>query len=173
MKSSPSVIHNGGDCPPRKGPRAPGRAGFSLIEVLLALVIFTAAAVGLTEAFVNTLTTLDTLNVESDRQGVLRFIRSQILQEPDRDTMEKGGEIQTLDLGKARWDVEIEETEVADLFRVELSIELNPPEAKQSENYTDTLFLLRPTWSDPVDRSKIIAEARDRIESSRQKKGWW
>ncbi len=145
--------------------------GFTLIEVILAIAVLALGMTVLTAAFVNILQSLDTLRVEKDRQGVLRFIRSQVLREPDRKKFEKGGEIQTLDLGKARWEAEVEETTVADLFSVKLQIELSPPDTKEVERYEMRLYLLRPTWSDPSDRSQIIEKRREQLAEERLHRG--
>ncbi|MDX2110864.1 MAG: type II secretion system protein [Verrucomicrobiota bacterium] len=145
--------------------------GFTLIEVVLALMILGMAMVILTASFTNAMTALDSLRVESDRQGVLRFIRTQLLQIADREEFEKGGDIETLDLGKAKWSAKVEDTQVADLFHVFLEIELSPPDAKDSEKYNSELYILRPTWSDPVDRSKIMDERKRQIDDERLRNG--
>ncbi len=144
--------------------------GFSLIEVLLTLALLSVSLVMLSQAFTNTLISLDQLNVETDRQGVLRFVRAQILQINDRDEFEKGGEIETLDLGTAIWRAEVEETNVADLFKVFLEIELDPPNTKERrrELYKQEIHILRPTWSDPVERSTIIGDRKRLIEEERR-----
>lgn len=144
--------------------------GFSLIEVILTLVLLGAAMTILSQAFTNTLIGLDLLNVETDRQGVLRFVRAQVLQINDREEFEKGGEIETLDLGTAVWRAEVEETNVADLFKVYLEIELDPPNTKERlrERYKQEIHILRPTWSDPVKRSTIIGDRKRLIEDERR-----
>lgn len=140
------------------------------MEVLLALALLGMAIVGLTAAFTNTLVSLDQLNIENDRQGVLRFIRAQVLQINDRDEFEDGGEVETLDLGTAIWRAEVEETIVADLFKVYLEIELDPPDAKERrrELYKQQIHILRPTWSDPVERSTLIGDRRQLLEEERR-----
>lgn len=155
--------------------RRPGRAvrGFSLIEVLLALALAGMAFTVLNLAFANILTSLAALQVETDYQPVVRFVRTQVLLEPDREKLEEGGEIETLDFGTARWEAEVEEALVSDLFQLRLRIELNPPEAREPEVFQETILVLRPTWSDPVDRSKIFSENRDRLEKERLEKGVW
>lgn len=148
------------------------KGGFTLLEVTLALAIFSFAIVVLTQAFVNILMSLDAIKVASDREPTFRFIRTQVIQISDREELEQGGEIDTLDLGPAFWEVEIEQTEVLDLFRVDLRIELNPPELDAPLVREETLYLLRPTWSDPIDRSELKADAQDRLLLTRQQSDW-
>lgn len=152
--------------------KSPGRkAGFSLIEVVVAVAIAGIAFFMLTETFFNVLLTLESLESESDYQKDVRFVRREIIQIADRDELEDGGEITTLDLGEARWYATVEALDVVDLFRLELEIEFENPEGDPIE-YTETLYLLRPTWSDPIESSSILSEARDRIEEQNLRRDW-
>jgi prepilin-type N-terminal cleavage/methylation domain-containing protein len=147
------------------------RNGFSLIEVVVAVAIAGIAFFVLTETFFNVLLTLESLESESDYQKDVRFVRREIIQIADRDELEDGGEITTLDLGTAEWYAEIEALDVVDLFRVDLEIEFENPEGEPL-NYIETLYLLRPTWSDPIESSSILSEARDRIEEQNLRRDW-
>lgn len=145
--------------------------GFSLIEVVIAIAVAGIAFFVLTETFFNVLLTLDGLESESDYQKDVRFVRREIIQIADRDELEDGGEITTLDLGEAVWDVELEETEIVDLFRMDLLIEFDNPDGEPIE-YRESLFLLRPTWSDPIESSAILSDVRDRIEENNLRRDW-
>ena len=145
--------------------------GFSLIEVVIAIAIAGIAFFVLTETFFNVLLTLESLESESDYQKDVRFVRREIIQIADRDELEEGGEITTLDLGKAEWRVEVEALDVVDLFRVDLEIEFENPEGEPID-YSEVLYLLRPTWSDPIESSSILSEARDRIEEQNLRRDW-
>jgi prepilin-type N-terminal cleavage/methylation domain-containing protein len=145
--------------------------GFSLIEVVIAIAVAGIAFFVLTETFFNVLLTLDGLESESDYQKDVRFVRREIIQIADRDELEDGGEITTLDLGEAVWEVELEETEVVDLFTMDLLIEFENPDGSPIE-YRERLFLLRPTWSDPIESSAILSDVRDRIEENNLRRDW-
>lgn len=145
-------------------------SAFSLVEVLIAIAIAGIAFSVLTQTFVNILETLDSLEGQSDREKHIRFVRSQIIQESDRDTFEQGDSIETLDFGTAEWAAEIEATEVVDLFRVDLEIEFENPEADPF-TYREILYLLRPTWSD-FERSSILSDARSAIENANFDRDW-
>lgn len=146
-------------------------SGFSLIEVVIAIAIMGISFFLLTETFFNILLTLDSLEAQSDYQKDVRFVRREIIQIADREELEDGGEITTLDLGKAAWEVELEETEIVDLFKVDLLIEFENPGGEPLE-YRENLFLLRPTWSDPIESSAILADVRDRIERENLRRDW-
>lgn len=148
------------------------RSAFSLLEVVVAVAIAGIAFAALTQTFFNILLTLDDLESESDIQKDIRFVRRQVIQIQERETLEEGGEIETLDLGSAIWTAELEETTVVDLFRLELAVDFENPEGDDSINYNEVLFLLRPTWSDPIDSSEILAEAKDRIEEQARNRDW-
>lgn len=146
-------------------------SGFSLIEVVIAIAVAGISFFLLTETFFNILLTLDSLESQSDYQKDVRFVRREIIQIADREELEDGGEITTLDLGRAVWQVELEETEIVDLFQVDLSIEFENPEGEPIE-YREKLFLLRPTWSDPIESSAILSDVRDRIEEQNLRRDW-
>ncbi len=147
--------------------------GFTLIEVLLALVVFSFAIIYLTNAFVNTLLSLKAITEENEELTDLRFVRSQIIQEPDLKEFEKGGEIKTVNSGMAHWKGEVEWTGVLDLFKVDLTIELPQPEGRKPYTQAETLLLLRPSWSDsePGKRGQLKAEKQEQLEKTRASSG--
>lgn len=147
------------------------RDGFSLIEVVVAIALSGIAFFVLTQTFFNVLLTLESLESQSDYQKDVRFVRREIIQIADRDELEDGGEITTLDLGEAQWRVEIEETEIVDLFKVMLEIEFENPDGEPIE-YREILYLMRPTWSDPIESSAILSEVRDAILEENLKRDW-
>jgi len=151
--------------------KAESGRGFTLIEVVVAIALAGIAFIVLTETFFNVLLTLDRLESESDFEKDVRFVRRQVIQISDRDEFEDGGEITTLDLGTAEWLAEVEETETVDLFKVRLEIEFENPEGEPI-NYAELLYLLRPTWSDPIESSAILSEVRDRIENRNLYRDW-
>lgn len=148
-----------------------GRRGFSLVEVVIAIAIAGIAFIVLTETFFNVLLTLDSLEEETDFEKDIRFVRREIISLPDREQLEDGGTITTLDHGPADWEAQLEETDILDLFKLKLTITFAPPEADPLV-YEETLHLLRPTWSDPISSSGILAEAKDRIEEQKRGRDW-
>lgn len=149
----------------------PTAHGFSLIEIIIAIAIAGMAFVVLTQTFVYTLDALHGVRNEPHERPDLRFVRSQIILEQDRDSFENGGEIETLDIGTVRWEGIIEETAVVDLFRVELQLDIDLPDGERRDQ-RETLYLLRPTWSDPAERSILLDDARRELETERAFGNW-
>lgn len=147
------------------------RQAFTLVEALVALAIAGIAFAVLTASFANTLSALRLMSTEADRQADIRFVRSQAILEPDLQEFERGGDIETLDRGRASWRGEAEATDLPDLFRVRLFISLDNPDGRPIE-HEETLLLLRPTWSDPIERSQALSEIRDRLQDTRDSLQW-
>jgi prepilin-type N-terminal cleavage/methylation domain-containing protein len=148
------------------------RRGFSLIEVLAAIAIAGIAFFVLTETFFNTLLTLEKLESESSYEQELRFVRSQIVRIADRDEVEDGGTITTLAYGEVDWEAEIEETETVDLFRLSLFLDFENPDGDQSIEHEEAFLILRPTWSDPIERSTLLEDRKRDIEDDARSRDW-
>lgn len=153
---------------PPKGGTPTSSKGFSLIEVVISVAIFAMAATVLTSAFANALlarersASNDLLNLD------IRAVRMQLLLEANLEDAEDGDEMETLNSGEAAWEAVIEPTNVIDLFRVRLSINFSEPPEDLPAKYTETLYLLRPTWSDSGERSDLLQDKRDELEDTRQ-----
>jgi len=148
------------DCGCRRGRSV---VAFTLLEVLVALAIFAMAAVVLGATYVNALNAYNAASRHNEYDTDLRFVRAAVLTEPDRDKVEQGGD---LDLGsgkRAHWQADIASTETVDLFSVAWSCEINDPARREPYHATQTFLLLRPTWSDPVERTKLMDQAKLRI----------
>lgn len=162
----------------QESPVSPGkfatyRDGFTLVEVLVAIALFAIASAVLYESAMNGLLTLKALQRETEQFDDLRFVRNQILQEPDLDKFEEGGEVETLDSGTVRWEAIVEPTETLHLFRVDLTIEF-PAEKGSIEPriVQETLHVLRPTWSDPADATELLEDAREKVTNERADIDW-
>lgn len=140
---------------------------FSLIEVLIALAVFSMAATYLMATFVNALEArqrgLAPAHLEEDVQSV----RLQLLLEPKREDAEEGRSYETLHQGEARWRTNIEATNVVDLFKVQLEIEFSEPIHEDAKVYTEELYLLRPTWSESDERTELLADKKEALLDSR------
>ena len=151
------------------------RRGFTLLEVLLALALFAFSGLVLASAYVNILDSLDKVRLDQSLEDELALVRTQVLLQPELEAIEEGGEVPTLDHGMARWSAVVTPSErVADLFRVELAIELEgrarnekPALARQ---ITQSLWLLRPDWSEPTERDAVREERRRELADTRRKR---
>ncbi len=139
------------------------RSGFSLIEVVVALALFAMAAVVLSDAFVNALLAREKGVSNDTRNRDIRAVRMQLLLEPNREEAEDGGTYETLGNGSANWRAEIEPTNVIDLFQVQLLIDFQEPQDDQEASYQETLYLLRPTWSESDERSDLLQEKKSAL----------
>ncbi len=148
-------------------PPAAHPPAFTLIEVLIALAIFAMASTYLTTTFVSALTARERSFNNDVLHADIRAVRMQLLLEPNRDDAEDGGSFPTLHHGDANWRASIEPTEVVDLFSAVLTIEFSQAPEDSPGLYEETLFLLRPTWSEADERSELLQDKRDALERSR------
>ncbi len=151
----------------RTTPHLLRRRAFTLIEVVIALAIFAAAAVVLSQAFTNALLAREHGVSNDEYEADIRTVRMQLLLEPNLDDAEDGGEIATYKNGEASWQAVIEPTNVVDLFRVELQVQFAEAQEGQDNAYSETLYLLRPTWSEADERSDLLADKKEELESNR------
>lgn len=151
----------------RAGEPSGPASGFTLIEVLVSLAIFALAAVVLGTAYVNVLSNFQKMQAQAGDGGEAALVRALVLAEPDRKKAEKGGEMSLLAGGRLHWDATVEETAVADLFRVSLAVEIAPGGKAAVRRRDQEFLVLRPTWSDPAKREKLRAASRERLVKSR------
>lgn len=140
---------------------------FSLIEVLIAAAIFGLAGIYLMSTFVNALTARERSVSDDALNADIQAVRMQLLLEPNLEDAENGGEYSTLNHGEATWEAVVEPTQLVDLFKVLLSIQFSEPMDGQPETYQESLYLLRPTWSEGDERADLLQEKRDALEDSR------
>lgn len=146
------------------------RRAFTLLEVLIALSVFALAAVGLGAAYLNVLNTYAIIEQSARQDDEVAFARAALHAEPDREKAEEGGEFTSTDNRRVRWSATIEPTNVADLFSVTFTCEVDDPERPEPQVTKETYRLLRPTWSEGDEREKLRTEARDRILEFQGKK---
>lgn len=147
--------------------RKSSKVAFTLMEVVIAAALFGAAATVLTSAFVNALLARER-GVSNDLlNDDIRAVRMQLLLQPNIEDAEDGGDYETPNSGEARWEAAIKPTEVVDLFLVQLSIEFSEPVNDLPADHTETLYLLRPTWSESDERSDLLEDKREALEDVR------
>lgn len=146
------------------------RTAFTLLEVMLAVALFTFSVVVLAASYVNVLNALESVKADISLEQELSFVRSQILLEPDLEELEKGGEVPTATHGMADWLATVTPTTIADLFRVDIEIALSGDRDRNTEDRTvnQTIFLLRSSWSEPTERDELRARSKERIDEAKR-----
>ncbi len=139
-------------------------SGFTLVEVLVALTIFSISAIILSAAYVNVLLGYQLATQTEQTSDDVAFARSLVLTEPDRTKLEQGGEFDTAAGRHATWSVDIASTNMPDLFTVTFTCEISDPAQPTPQKTVQTFTVLRPTWAiDPAERDKLRQDARTRI----------
>ena len=137
--------------------------GFSLIEVLIALALFAICSNLIASAFINALLARER-NASSTYQDIaINTVRKQLLLEKNSEDAEEGGTLTLLEKGDASWIVEIYPTDIIDLFECRFDIEFLESDSPNQEIYSETLYLLRPTWSESDERSSLLQEKKDAL----------
>lgn len=157
--------------PPAPRHRDRARPGFTLLEVLMALVVFGLFAVVLGAAYINVLGAYEIAGRGTARDDNVRFARALLLAEPDREKAERGDDFEAGDGVRVRWHAKIEPTDTADLFEVTFTCEATDPRAaRPNPPTTQTFMLVRPTWAEGGDSEKLRAKARERILELKSKR---
>ncbi|MBC2592725.1 type II secretion system protein [Ruficoccus amylovorans] len=151
-------------------PRRHQRRGLTLIEVVIALAIFSGVVGMLSQAVITAIHAMDTLGEDTRREQEFRFALRQILQVSARDQIEDGGDIKTLESGNIHWEAEVEETDILDLFRLNLTLEWEdlPPEQVEDSRREQVMYVLRPDWSYADERSTLLDDKTRELENSRR-----
>ncbi|MGA2017367.1 MAG: prepilin-type N-terminal cleavage/methylation domain-containing protein [Opitutaceae bacterium] len=140
----------------------PLRRGFTLVEVLVALVIFALTAVVLGSAYLNVLNGYEIARKANMNDEDVFFARSQLLSQADLQTAQNGAEFDDGDR-HVRWTAEIEQGSTTDLFSVTFTCTVTGGVGVEARTVVENFMLVRPTWSDPTTRSTLRQNAADRI----------
>jgi len=144
--------------------------GFTLLEPLLALALFSMAVVVLTSSYLNIVGALASVQADREFEQEVRWVREQALLQPEREELEKGGELKTPAAKTLRWSASVEPGPIADLFMIDLNVEM-ATEKGAAREYRERLTVLRPAWSEPVERAKLAEDLKRRIEEDRRNRG--
>ena len=137
--------------------------GFTLPEVMVALMIFAVAAVVLGASYVNILQGYQVAGRLTSEDRDVSFARQELLTQPDLKTAEKGDAFDTVDGRHVSWTAQVTSASTTDLFLVEFTCEVTAPSPKPPTKVVQDFMLLRPTWSDPTERTNLRQAAANRI----------
>lgn len=138
--------------------------GFTLIEVLVGLAIFAFAAVALSLAYLNIIGSYRAMGGRQQTEENWKWLRLEVLAETDRKKVEEGGQLRLADGRQLFWTAKIETAGVADLFRLTLEATASGSGNQDNWRQSESLHLLRPAWSDPVERDRLREQTRQRVE---------
>ena len=141
---------------------------FSLIEVLIALALFAICSNLIASAFINALLARERDPSIAYREISIDTVRRQLLLEKNLEDAEEGGTVNLIQDKEASWSVEIFPTEIIDLFECRLDIEFLDDELSKRGIYSETLYLLRPTWSDSSERATLLEEKKQALLNERE-----
>lgn len=150
------------------------RRAFTLVEVLVALGIFTMLAVGIIASYVNVMNGYRIMKMRPRADLDLRFARNALLAEPDFETAQQGAEFEGASGRHITWSAVIDATNTADLYQVTFTCVLGAgaTNGEPEETIEEIFRVIRPTWSRTqnlgIDPNTLRAEAKDRILQSQQ-----
>jgi general secretion pathway protein I len=130
---------------------------------MVALLIFTLAAIVLGASYVNILQAYQVADRVAGEDQDVAFARQELLTQADLATAEKGDAFDTVDGRHVAWSAAITPAATTDLFSVEFTCDITEPSPKPPTKVVQDFMLLRPTWSDPAERAKLRQAAANRI----------
>ena len=140
------------------------RSGFTIVEVLIALLIFSMAAIVLASAYMNVLNSYEAATQSNENDADVDFARSQLLTQADLQTAETGSTFDTADSRHITWSAEIDPMDGAtDLFQVTFTVEIDDSKLAQPKKITETFMLTRPSWSDQTTEAQSRSNAASRV----------
>ena len=133
---------------------------FTLVEVLLALVIFALTAVVLGGAYVNVLNGYESARQANADDSDVAFARSQLLGLSDLTAAQDGAEFDDGDR-HVKWTAEIDPAETTDLFTVTFTCVITEGAGLDPKTVAETFMLVRPDLVGPGGALQPAGERRD------------
>lgn len=150
-----------------------GKQGFTILEVLVAVVIFAGAATVLVASYINILSNFEASRVKTNFDEELAYVRADLQLLSDVEEAMQGGEFDMGNGVSGTWYSEIVMTEVPNLFSVNLFVDMVNADGERLE-LNQLFFLLRPTWGEPDEVDRARQDLQERMQDFRdeQQFGW-
>ena len=134
---------------------------FSLIEIMVALTVFSISIVVISQSFTNGL--LCRINSEKTDpfETDLPFFREQILDITDVTKIKEGGSVKGIVTGNVVWKGVVTKTNIVNLFKLDITWTRNAME-KATKEYRQTLYVFQPSWGNK-DEQKDLFERKKRL----------
>jgi prepilin-type N-terminal cleavage/methylation domain-containing protein len=147
--------------------------GFTILEVLVAIVIFAGAATILVASYVNILSNFEASRAKANFDEELAYVRSELQIISDVEDAIDGKEFDMGNGVMGLWSSEIEMTEVPNLFSVNMIVEMTDSEGKR-QLLNQQFYLLRPSWGEPDEVDRARQDLQERMQEFRedQQFGW-
>ncbi len=147
--------------------------GFTILEVLVAVVIFAGAATVLVASYINILSNFEASRIKTNFEEELAYVRADLQLIADVEEAMDGDEFDMGNGVTGIWYSEIEMTEIPHLFAVNMFVDMVDAEGERME-LNQLFYLLRPSLSevDEVDRARQDLQERMQDFRDEQQFGW-
>jgi type II secretion system protein I len=140
----------------------------TLVEVLVALAIVGMAVSVLAAGYINVLNGYRSIEDTSGASPDVAFARHQVMIAPTREKAEEAGDATRINGEPLSWRAVLQETDLPDVFRVELTVELGMPPPEEMITVVHQFWLRQPAWSLPDEAGPRREDFRKRIEDGRK-----
>lgn len=138
--------------------------GFTLLETLLAAAIFGLSGFLIAQAFNNGQMALLNWELSTELQKEHGWAIEQIaVRKLDRDAMEEGGVLTSVDGHRVEWYCDVSPTEVLDLFVVDYFITVSGADGLYQE-FRDQRLYHHQEWYEDGDRERLVEEKEKQFE---------
>ncbi|QXD23725.1 prepilin-type N-terminal cleavage/methylation domain-containing protein [Opitutia bacterium ISCC 51] len=147
--------------------------GFTILEVLVAVVIFAGAATVLVASYINILSNFEASRIKTNFEEELAYVRADLQLISDIEEAMDGDEFDMGNGVTGNWYSEIEMTEIPNLFAVNMFVDMVDAEGERME-LTQLFYLLRPSWSELDEVERARQDLQERMQDFRddQQFGW-
>jgi prepilin-type N-terminal cleavage/methylation domain-containing protein len=157
------------------------RHGFSMAELLVALLLFALAAFVLGRAAMDSLNTMLRPPIYQHNHRILHESRAAIFAARSRAELEAGGEREVAlmtrtedgadtETVRLRWEAEVTPTRILNLFAVDLTVRIEGGEERQAL-IEERFYAYRPSWVDAEEQEQLLNTKEDLFRELREARG--
>lgn len=143
-------------------------SAFTLLEVLLALALFSIASALLVQSATDALRAFEAVKGNANEEQFYRFVLRQALAVENQEEFEDGNDVLLPDERSAHWEAEVEDAGMVDLYQARITVEIEGDRFSSrddAEPRVYAVYLYRPQWSAvDGDRADILEDRREAWE---------
>ena len=149
------------------------KQGFTILELLVAVVIFAGAATVLVASYINILSNFEASRLKANFDEELAFVRGELQTISDLGEAEDGLEFDMGNGVSGNWYSEIEMTEIPNLFSVTIFVDMVDAQGERQQ-LNQLFYLLRPTWGEVDEVARAREDMQERMQDFRKEQqfGW-